>query len=170
MLISEKMNAALNRQVITEFFAAHTYLSMACTLESMGLRVLAKWFEQHAQEERGHGMRIVKYIHDVGGKVTLDGIPKPPSEFDTVLSVIEAALAEELKVTADVNALARQADEEHDYATRSFVQWFVDEQVEEVAIVTEVLDLVKMAEGKHMLQVEARVAKMLETVGARERR
>jgi ferritin len=160
------MNGQLNEQITNEFFAAHAYLQMSCVLEGMGLRMLAKWFEHHAAEEREHGMKIVHYVHEVGGKVRLDTIPKPEQEYADVEKIIQAALDHELEVTRMINELVALADEEKDYATRSFLQWFVDEQVEEVSVVTEVLDLVKLAGDKHMLQVEARVAKMLQSEGS----
>ena len=162
MMISNPMALKLNEQITHEFFAAHTYLAMSCDLEAMGLRILARWFRHHAEEEHGHGMKIINYLQDVGGEITLDVIPKPPEKLATVQQIVEAALKHEKHVTQQINELVGLADQKKDYATRSFLQWFVDEQVEEEATVGEVLDLVKLAGEKHMLQVEARVAKMLE--------
>ncbi len=160
-MISDEMNGGLNEQITSEFHAAHTYLAMACKLDSMGLGMLSKWFRHHASEERAHGMKIVDYIGEVGGTVALDTIPKPTGDYAGIEAIVQAALDHELEVTRQINALVGLAEEQKDYATRGFLQWFVDEQIEEVATVGEVLNLVKMAEGRNLLQVEARVAKML---------
>lgn len=165
MMISAEVNGRLNEQITSEFFAAHTYLAMSCELEKMGLKILAKWFRHHAAEEREHGMKIVHYLQDVGGTVSLNAIPKPTSGLGSVEKIVAEALKHEQVVTRQINELMALADTEKDYATRSFVQWFVDEQVEEEAVVGEVLQLVQLAGDKHMLQVEARVARMLESKG-----
>lgn len=162
-LISTKMNKGLSDQITNEFHAAHLYLDMSCVLQQdMGLKMLSKWFAHHADEERAHGMKILNYLQDVGGTVTLGNIEKPKAKYTKVEDIIKAALEHELVVTSQINDLMAMAISGKDYATQSFLQWFVDEQVEEVAIVSEVLDLVKLAGPKNMLQVEARVAKLLE--------
>jgi ferritin len=163
MMISQKMNDRLNQQVTNEFFASQLYLQMSCVLKGMTLPMLSEWFDHHAIEERSHGMKIVRFVYDVGGTVNLQAIPAPQNTFDSVIDIVQSALDHELQVTGDINALVALAEEEKDYASRSFLQWFVDEQVEEVSIVQDVLDLVKLAEGKHMLQVEGRIAKLLES-------
>ena len=163
MLISETMNQRLNKQMTNEFYAAHLYLDMSCAFIDRGLNIIARWFRGHAHEERVHAMKIFDYVHEVGGHVRLDAIPQPAERPASVEEIVQAALDHELLVTGQINDLMSLADSEKDYATRSFLQWFVDEQVEEVSVVTEVLRLIKLAEGKHMLEVEARVAKMLET-------
>lgn len=162
MLISSKVHAKLNEQITHEFYAAHAYLAMACVLNDMGLRIMAAWFEHHAMEERSHGMKIVKFLNEVGGKVSLDEIPKPKADYNSVEDILKAALDHEMEVTRLINEIVDVAEKDRDYASRSFLNWFVDEQVEEVAVVTEVLDLVKLSAGKNLLQVESRVAKMLE--------
>ena len=163
MMISEKMIKKLNEQITNELFAAHTYLDMSCAFKDMGLDVFAAWFRHHADEERVHAMKIFDYIHEVGANVRLQQIDQPAERPGSVEGLVQAALDHELKVTRQIHDLVELADEKKDYATRSFLQWFVDEQVEEVAVVTDLLNLIKLAEGKHMLQVEARLARMMET-------
>ena len=156
MMISEAMNARLNRQIAAEFSAAHSYLAMACALDRMGLKILAKWFLAQSEEEREHAMKILRYVQEVGGTVTLEDIAKPAPKFKNVEAVVQAALQSEQNVTQMINELVALAESEKDYATRSFLNWFVDEQVEEVASMTDLLALVQLA-GDNMLQVEARV-------------
>jgi ferritin len=162
-MISKKMTKKLNDQVTNELFAAHAYLGMSCKFADMGLRVMAQWFQKHADEERAHGMKILHYIQEVGASVSLDGIDQPKGKYTSAQQIVKAALDHELVVTKQIHAIVALADTEKDYATRSFMQWFVDEQVEEVAEVSEILELVQRAGDKNMLQVEARIARTLRT-------
>lgn len=155
-MISKPMNDKLNQQITAEFAAAHNYLAMACTLEGMGLKILTKKFLEQSEEERGHAMKIINYIHDVEGTVALEGTPRPQGDFSTVKSIVSMALEGERKVTGMIHELVALAELDKDYPTRSFLQWFVDEQVEEEASMRDLLNLVDMA-GENLLQVEARV-------------
>jgi len=156
MSISAAMNAKLNEQITAEFSAAHSYLTMSASLEKMGLKVLAKRFLDQHEEERGHGLKIFKYVQDVGGEVALDAVAKPKSGYKSVEAIAQAALDSEQEVTRLIHELVALADKEKDYSTRSFLGWFVDEQVEEVASMTDLLRLVRLA-GKDLLEVETRV-------------
>jgi len=160
MLISKTMNDRLNQQVTVEFSAAHMYLAMACAFDAMGLKIMAQRFLQQDEEERGHAMKLLKYIMDVGGRVALEGIPASSADLSTAQSIVQASLDAELKVTRDYNEMTALAEQEKDYATRSFLQWFVDEQVEEVSSMSDLLRLIEMAKG-NMLQVELRVAHLM---------
>lgn len=162
MMISEKMNQALNRQVTNEFGASHTYLAMACSFHEMGLKVFAKRFSQQAEEERQHALKIMKYIEDVGGKIVLDGVAKPKTGYNSTLAIVEAAVEAERTVTGQVNELVALAETEKDYATRSFLQWFVDEQVEEVSSMLDLLQMVTMAGEKNLFYVESRLAQVMQ--------
>jgi len=156
MMISKNMNGRLNEQIKAEFFASHKYLGMACSFENLGLRVLAKRFFQQSEEEREHALKIIRYVVEVGGVVELHAIDKPPKQYPSVEAIVAAALDSENAVTEMINSLVTAADSEKDYATRSFLQWFVDEQVEEVSTMTDLLAWVKMA-GANLLQVELRL-------------
>ncbi|MDH7600586.1 MAG: ferritin [Armatimonadota bacterium] len=161
MLISETMNARLNDQINFEQYSAHTYLGMAVALESMGLRVLADYFFKHAEEEREHAMKMIKYVLDVGGKVTMKAIAEPGGDWSSAENIAKQTLDHELEVTRRINDLVALAEQEKDYATRSFLQWYVDEQVEEVSSAEYLLSLIKAAGPQQMLGVEHRVAQML---------
>lgn len=156
MMISQSMNAKLNEQITAEFSAAHSYLAMACAFDRMGLKVLAKRFVEQYDEEREHAMKIVKYIQEVGGSVVVESIGKPNADYKDAKAIIQAALESEKHITQMINDLVALAESEKDYASRSFLDWFVNEQVEEVASMTDLLNLVKLA-GGNMLQVETRV-------------
>jgi ferritin len=160
MAISEAMNAKLNEQIAHEFTASQIYLSMACMFSQQSLDRLSKLFRAQVEEEREHAMKILDYVLEVGGQVKLAALPAPPHEWPTVLAAIEAALAHERKVTGQINDLVALADKEKDYASRSFLSWFVDEQVEEEASMGLLADVARMA-GDHLLQLEAYVGHLL---------
>ncbi|OWY73407.1 hypothetical protein B7486_03435 [cyanobacterium TDX16] len=158
MMISKPMNAALDKQIANEMAASHKYLAMAFCLDSMGLKIFAQRFMQQADEERGHALKIAAYIQDVGGKVTLGAMDKPKADYKTVREIVKAAVDSELTVTRQINDLMAKSEKEHDYATRSFLKWFVDEQVEEVSSMNELLQLVTRAGESNLLYVESRLA------------
>ncbi len=161
MMISAKMNKALNQQVTNELDASFSYLAMSFAFEDMGLKIFGQRYKAQADEERGHAMKITGYIQDVGGKVCLDAVAKPRADYDSAQAMVEAALASEETVTKQVNELVALAEAEKDYATQSFLQWFVDEQVEEVSSMSELLQMVKMAGEANLFLVEGRLAKMM---------
>ncbi len=156
MMISSAMNAKLNEQISAEFTAAFSYLAMACVFDGMGLKVLRGRFIQQSDEEREHAMKIIRYLSEVGGSVALEGIAKPKTDYKNVEAVVSAALQNEKDITAKINELVSLAEKEKDYATRGFLAWFVDEQVEEISSMTDLLNLVRLA-GGNVLQVEAAV-------------
>ena len=156
MMISEKMNAKLNDQIVAEFTAAYHYLAMACALDEMGYKILRQLFHEQYREELEHAERIVKYVGEVGGKVTLDVLPKPQGNFSNPEAIAQAALDSEVSITKQINELVALADSEKDYATRQFLDWFVAEQVEEISTMGDLVRLIRMAKG-NMLQVETRL-------------
>jgi len=154
MMISEKMNSKLNEQITNEFNAHQTYLAMACMFESMGLPLLAGHFRKQTEEEREHALKILDYVLDQGGKVELQALPAPRAEYPTVLAAIEAAVEHEKKVTQQIHDLCALAESEKDYGTRTFLNWFCEEQVEEVASMEQLAAAARMC-GQHLLQLEA---------------
>lgn len=159
MPLSAAMNAKLNEQIGHEFNASQTYLAMACMFETQGLKMLAQHFRKQTEEEREHGLKILDYILTVDGRVTLGALPPPPAEWPNVLAAVEAAVAHEQKVTKQIHDLVALAGQDKDYATRSFLKWFVDEQVEEVSSMSHLAQVTKMA-GANLLQLEAYVARL----------
>ncbi len=134
-MLSEKMQDALNAQINMELSAYYTYLSMAAHFQAETLTGFSAWMYHHAQEEMGHAMKIYDYINDRRGRVKLLALAAPPSDWKTILAAFEDALKHEQKVTASINKLVDLALQEGDHATHSFLKWFVDEQVEEEAVV-----------------------------------
>ena len=138
-MLSERMQSAINDQINLELSAFYTYLSMSAFFESEGLNGFARWMRHHAEEEMVHAMKLYDYIHARRGRATLQPLAAPPSDWPSPLPVFEDALKHEQKVTAAINHLVDLARDERDHATESFLQWFVDEQVEEESIVDTVI-------------------------------
>jgi ferritin len=159
MMISETMCTRLNEQITNELGASQTYLAMACMFESMNLKMLAKYFRKQTEEERGHALKILDYVLEVGGRVRLQPLAAPKPDYKSVAAAIDAAVAHEEKVTQQIHSLAALAEKERDYSTRTFLQWYIDEQVEEISSMSYLAALVKMA-GEGLLQLEAAVARL----------
>ena len=143
--LSEKLLEALNKQLANELYSAYLYLSMAAFLDSKGLPGFASWMKAQAKEELEHAMKFYEYINDRGGRVRLDAIPKPPEEWSSVKDVFEKALLHEKSVTASIYMLAEIAEEERDWATQVFLQWFIEEQVEEEKTFAEILGKLELS-------------------------
>ena len=144
-MLKENVEKALNEQINAELYSAYLYQSMAAYFEDKSLAGFARWMDVQADEEMAHARKIYDFVNERGGRVILDGIDKPKNEWNSNLEVFEDSLAHEEKITAMINDLVALADEEKDYATHSFLQWFVDEQVEEEDNVGEIVDKLRLA-------------------------
>ena len=159
MRFSPKMNAAINEQIGREFAASLEYVSIASSFASEGLTELARHFYRQAEEERDHAMRFVKYVVDAGGKVAIPAIPAPKSAFASAEEAVSNSLEWEVAVTKHIHALVDLAIQERDHTTQNFLQWFVAEQVEEVASMETLLSVVRRAGESRLLTVEAILAR-----------
>lgn len=138
-MVSEKMQDGLNAQVNMEMQAYYTYLSMSAYFEDMGLKGFAGWMFHHSEEEMMHAMKLYNFIHSRRGRVKLAALSQPPHDWDSPLDAVKDAMAHEVKVTKAIHNLVKMAREEGDYASDSFLQWFVDEQVEEEEVVDDLI-------------------------------
>ena len=144
-MISKKMTAALNDQLNFEFHSAYLYLGMAAYASSLGLNGFAGWFKTQAKEEMEHGMKFYHYIQEQGGEVALEDVAAPGVKFISAAGLFEQSLTHEKKVTLRIANLMAAAKKEDDYATESFLLWFLNEQVEEEAQLADILQ--KLAIG-----------------------
>lgn len=158
MLISKKLNAAFNDEIGLELFASNQYLNMAAYLEGIPLKKLAALFLKQSDEERGHGLKFVKYLTDVGATVKVPAIDAPKQTFKSVEEVIAKSLEWEIAVTDRINAMMTMAVAEKDYAAQDFLRWFVTEQVEEVSSMDNLLKVVKLSGERALIMVEAYLA------------
>ncbi len=132
-MLNKKVEEALNNQINAELFSAYLYMSMAAYFDTKNLAGFSNWMHIQVQEELSHVEKFYHYINERGGRVVLDAIDKPQSDWDSVLAVFEATYEHEQKVTSLINGLVDVARAENDNATYNFLQWFVSEQVEEEA-------------------------------------
>lgn len=146
--MKEKMLNAINEQINAEQYSAFLYLSMSAYFNNIGLPGFANWMYIQYQEELSHANKFFDYVNERNAKVVLKGIEQVPSEFNGVIDVFEKTLAHEKLVTGMINDLVDIAIEDRDHATQSFLQWFVDEQVEEEANVQEILDTLRLIDGQ----------------------
>lgn len=161
MMTSENMNTKINEQINKEMYSSYLYLSMAATFEKLGLKVFAQYYYAQSAEETMHAMKLFKYVVDTGGTIRLQAIAEPTATWNTVEEIVTAARDHELQVTRWIHELVALAEEEKDYSTRSFLQWYVDEQVQEVAAAEELVSLVKLAGPHQLLNLEYRLQGMM---------
>lgn len=145
-MISKSIEKALNEQINAELYSSYLYLSMMSYFESVNLTGFAAWMRAQTQEEIMHAMKMYDFVNERGGRVVLTAIDAPPSEWDSPLAAFEAAYAHEQLVTGRINDLVNLAVEEKDHATNAFLQWFVNEQVEEEASADNVVQNLKVAQ------------------------
>lgn len=132
-MISEKMQKAINSQLNFEIYSAYIYQSMEAYYASLNLPGFANWVNVQVQEEMLHARKFFDFINSRGGRVRLETIEGPQTDWDSPLAAFENVLAHEKKVTERINDLVNVAMEERDHATVAFLNWFVTEQVEEEA-------------------------------------
>ena len=159
MLISDKILAAINEQVGNEFSAMLQYLAIAAHFDRETLPMLAGHFYKQAEEEKEHAHKFIKFVLDTGGRVAIPAIPAPQALFSFAEDAVKLSLEQEIKVTQQVNHLVAMAKGEHDYTTDAFLQWFVQEQLEEVSSMEDLLSIVQRAGEGNLLRVEEYLAR-----------
>ena len=147
-MLTKRMEEELNKQINAEYWSAYFYLSMSAYLDGEGLAGGANWMRIQYQEEISHALKFFDYIIERGGKVNLMPIAEVPKKWKGIIDIFEETLKHEQEVTGLINNLMDIAIEERDHAAKSFLQWYVDEQVEEESGVQTILDQLKMVEGK----------------------
>ncbi len=130
-MIKQRLQDAINTQINKEMYSEYYYLSMAAYFETEDLPGFANFFKVQVAEERFHVMKFYDYLNERGGEVILAGIDAPPTKFESPEQVFNLALQHEQFVTESINILMELANEENDHSLKSFLQWYIDEQVEE---------------------------------------
>ena len=159
MLISKPLENAINQQVTNEFGASMQYISIAAYFDNEDLEQLSTFFFRQADEERMHAMKLANYVLEAGGQLRIAEIPAPKHDFQTAVEAVQAALDWELEVTSQINGLMDIAVQQKDYIGQSFLQWFVDEQLEEVSTMSALLNIVRRAQN-NLLFVEEYLMRM----------
>jgi ferritin len=157
-MISIKMQKALNTHLNEEFYSSYLYLSMAAYFEAKNLKGLANWMRIQSTEEQMHGMKFFDFILQKGGKINLTQLGAPKIEWKSISEVFADTLKHEQKISGLINKLVEVAMAEKDFATNTFLQWFVTEQVEEESNVEEIIQKIDMIgedkSGLYMLDNE----------------
>jgi ferritin len=155
MLISKPMNAALNAQVGHEFGASLQYVQIATYFDAEGLPTLARHFYKQAEEEREHAMKFVRFIADAAGELAIPAIPAPQPTFKSAEEAVRKSVDWEVTVTKQINSLMDLAIKDNDHITRNFLNWFMEEQLEEVSSMETLLSMVRRAGESGLLFVES---------------
>jgi len=143
-MLKESLKKALSEQVNAEYYSAYLYLTMSAYVDGLGYKGFANWLFVQAQEEMAHGTHIYEYILERGEQPSFADIKMPEANYSGIKSVFEKVLSHEQHVTELINNIASLAMKENDHATYNFIMWYVDEQVEEEASATEVLDKINI--------------------------
>lgn len=143
-MVSEKIAKLVNEQITKEQYAAQYYLSMSAWFSARDLDGIANYFRVQSKEELMHADKMYDYLNDVGGEIVIGEIAKPPHEFSSATEIFERALEHEKLVTRSIFNILKNANDEGDFATVSFLQWFVNEQVEEEASASALVSKIKM--------------------------
>lgn len=145
-MIDSDVQDAINTQIRNEYYSSYLYLSMSAYCESKNLSGFASWLRKQSDEELVHAMKFFDYLIDRGGRVVLDSIEQPPSEFGAFLEMFEEVLEHEREVTGMINNLYDLAASKNDQATLVMLHWFIEEQVEEEKSAEAVVEQLKLAE------------------------
>jgi ferritin len=155
VLISKELVKAFNEQIGHEFGASMQYVAIAAHFNTMQLTLLSKLFFAQADEEKMHAMKFVQYLLDTKGGLKIPAIPAPKATFASAEEAVQAALKWEQDVTKQITGLMDLAVKQNDYMAQSFLQWFIDEQLEEVVKMDRLLSVIKQSGEKNLLMVEA---------------
>jgi len=143
-MFSKKVEVALNKQIVLEGFSSHIYLSMAVWAENSGFEGVANFLYAHADEEREHMLKLIKFMTERGANAKVPAIAEPPHDFGTLKACFTELLEHEMGVTNEINKLVHLTLSEQDYTTHNFLQWYVSEQIEEEALARTILDKLKI--------------------------
>lgn len=142
-MLSQELIKGLNEQMNYEFYSAHVYLATAAYCSNESLDGFANFFLAQAEEERFHAMKFYQFIIDMGVRAEVDSMAKPNNEFTSVLDAFERSLQHEKEVTRRIYKLADLAMDEREHATMNFLNWFIEEQVEEQATFDSIIQKLK---------------------------
>ena len=156
-MITDRLQKAINDQITAEMWSSQLYLQMSYFLKSQGWDGFAHWMTLQAAEERGHATGMADYMTERGGIVKLQMIDVVPEGWGSVLEIFEHAYSHECKVSKMIDNIVALAQEEKDYATENFFRRFVDEQVEEEATASGIVERLKKAGDSGLLFLDSQL-------------
>ena len=143
-MLTKKIESILNKQVEKEGYSSNLYLAMASWSEVNGYKGISQWLYAQSDEERMHMLKILLYINERDGKAIMPAFEKPPVEQKSVLEMFKAVMKHEQFISKSINDIVALSIQEKDFTTQNFIQWFVNEQIEEEANVKTILDKLKL--------------------------
>jgi ferritin len=149
-MLPKKVETILNEQILKEDYSSQLYLAMASWAENEGFEGVSGWLYAQAEEERLHMLKLVHYVNEREGKAVIPGIEAPPADFGDVFGMFDKVLAHERFISGSINEIVAVCVRENDFTTQYWIQWFVNEQIEEEASVKVIIDKLKLL-GKHNL-------------------
>lgn len=161
-MVTNKLQKVINDQITAELWSAHLYLQMSYFLKHLGWDGFAHWMRIHSEEERNHAYMMGDYLTDRGCEVKLQMINLVPEGWGTVEEVFEHSLSQEKMVSKMINKIVEHAIEDKDYATENFFRKFVDEQVEEEALFTNIVDKLKSSGNAVLIILDKELGKRIE--------
>ena len=161
-MLNEKVEKAINVHIVKEADASNSYLAMASWCEVFGLREATEFFYEQSIEERGHMLKLVRYVNENGGKACIPAIHEPKGDFESIAEIVNLSLEQEIVVTKSIHEIVGLCDQEKDYGTKNFMQWFVQEQQEEESLFRSLKDLIRMIgiEGVSLIMLDNEIAKL----------
>jgi ferritin len=148
--MNKKVEDILNQQVEKEAYSSNLYLAMATWAEVNGLSGVADWLYVQADEERMHMLKFIKYINERGGQALVPALKKPGKDYKSVKSMFQEVLKHEQFISSSINEIVAFCVKEKDFTTHNWVQWFVNEQIEEEANARKILDKIKLVGDNNM--------------------
>ena len=165
-MLSDKMLKALNEQITLEFYSSNLYLQMSSWCEFNALDGCAKFLKSHAAEEMEHMQRLFNYVNETGGLAIVGQIDAPPVEFKSISDVFQETYEHEVYITNKINKLAKIAQQEDDFSTFNFLQWYVAEQHEEEKLFKSIIDKIEMIGPSGLFFIDKEVENMVSaTIG-----
>lgn len=143
-MLSKNVEKALNDQIAAEMMSSQYYLSMASWAETKGFNGVADFLYKQSDEERGHMLKLVKYVNERGGQAIVGSVGAQPKSFKSLTFVFEQLLKHEIGVSQQINELIAICLDERDYTTQNFLQWYVSEQIEEEALARTIMDKLRL--------------------------
>jgi len=147
-MIHKNVEKALNEQIKKEEHSSRIYLAMASWCERNGFPGASDWLYAQTEEERLHMLKLVHYLNDRGGNAIVDALDAPPARFKSLLDVFQQVMKHEEFISASINDLYATCLKEKDFTTANYLQWYINEQIEEESTVRSILDQIDLAGGE----------------------
>ena len=164
-MLTNGIQDILNKQIEKEGYSSNLYLAMASWADNSGFKGVADWLFAQSEEERMHMLKFIHYINERDGDVVIPQFEKPPIDYNNVLSMFEEVMKHEKYISASINEIVAKTLEEKDFTTHNWIQWFVNEQVEEEASVRGILDKLKMVGDRHMYMFDRDISGLRSDAG-----